>query len=134
VPQIHLGDQIILESKSYNSIFLHVSKEYHKREINATTEKSSWRVIPFAPHVPELELFLKVGDVIRLFHKEADGYLTNEVPEEEFIDEDDVDAVERHRELLEKHGSGSMPALKDEGASDVDLDFICHLFPERGSN
>lgn len=105
--QIHLGDQIILESKCYNSVFLHVSKEtlYQKREVNATTEKSSWRVIPFAPFVPESDSLLKAGDVIRLFHKEAEGYLTNELPDDDFID-DEVDKA-----------STSEPAVKDdEGA------------------
>jgi hypothetical protein len=61
---------------------------YQKREVNATTEKSSWRVIPFAPFVPESDLFLKAGDVIRMFHKEAEGYLTNELPDDDFVDED----------------------------------------------
>jgi hypothetical protein len=107
--QIHLGDQIILESKCYNSIFLHVSKEtmYQKREVNATTEKSSWRVIPFAPFVPESDSFLKAGDVIRMFHKEAEGYLTNELPDDDFVDED-----------AEKEKPTATPdPQKDEGTS-----------------
>jgi len=56
-----MGDQILLESKVYN-LYLHASKLQFQgaKEINAATEKGSWRVIPFASYVPDSDDYLKV--------------------------------------------------------------------------
>ncbi|KAL6077190.1 Inositol 1,4,5-trisphosphate receptor type 1, variant 2 [Balamuthia mandrillaris] len=81
--KVNMGDQVLLYSKRY-SLFLHssphpiVKDSLRRREVNAATEKDSWRVIPFAPYEPDSEQFLKAGDIVRLFHKEADSYVTNE--------------------------------------------------------
>lgn len=55
-----MGDQILLESKVFN-LYLHPSKlEYQQvKEVNAATEKGTWRVIPFTPFIRGSEKYLK---------------------------------------------------------------------------
>lgn len=83
---MHVGDQIMLVSKKYN-MFLHVSSMQYAggglREVNASPGASSWRVILYAPYLEDAEAFLKAGDVIALFHKECEGYLTKEVVDDD---------------------------------------------------
>jgi hypothetical protein len=112
---VHIGDQIVLESKRYN-LYLHVSihnisDESVKIEVNASSETSGWRVIPYCAYVLNDHLYLKAGDAVRLFHEEAEGYITHEKISEEvdFADEDKQstphDTIEKV--FLEKSSSWS---------------------------
>jgi hypothetical protein len=58
---VHMGDQIMLASKKYN-MFLHVSALHFSggglREVNASTQNTSWRVISYAPYLPDADRYL----------------------------------------------------------------------------
>ena len=76
------GDQIVLVSQKFG-MFLHTSKESFedgRREVNGSneTERISFRAIPYAAFVKDSQAFLQAGEVVRLYHKECEGYLTNE--------------------------------------------------------
>lgn len=57
---VHMGDQIMLVSKKYN-MFLHVSALHFSggglREVNASPQNTSWRVIPHAPWLPDADRY-----------------------------------------------------------------------------
>lgn len=76
---VNLGDQVAFISRKFNN-FLFCSMKLSRTEVCGSPLASPWRVIPFAPFVPQASTrCLKAGDVIRIFHKEIDGFLTNEV-------------------------------------------------------
>lgn len=71
-------------SKKFN-LLLHTSNKRYddgRREVNASSDDSriSWRILSFSPFVEESSEYLQVGDVLRLFHKEAEGYIINGRP------------------------------------------------------
>ena len=75
---VNLGDQVAFISKKFNN-FLFCSMKMSRTEVCGSPLVSPWRVIPFAPYVPpRLTRSLNAGDVIRIFHKEIDGFLTSE--------------------------------------------------------
>jgi len=46
--------------------------------VNGSSELGSWRISQYASYHPNAGEYLKAGDVIRLFHKEYESYLTHE--------------------------------------------------------
>ncbi|KAG2392802.1 hypothetical protein C9374_011527 [Naegleria lovaniensis] len=83
---VRLSDKIILfNEKSKHT--LHCSQLVYNKpvvnrdnrnEVNATASNSSnvWRINLFSPYSAHLsKTLLKIGDVIRLFHKDAEGYI-----------------------------------------------------------
>jgi len=63
---VRMGDQIVLVSKKFNNLVLHSSVrkfEDSRREVNASNDSSrvSWRVMSYAPFIPDSEPFLKVN-------------------------------------------------------------------------
>lgn len=75
---VNLGDQVAFISKKFNN-FLFCSMKMSRTEVCGSPLVSPWRVIPFAPYVPpRATRTLNAGDVIRIFHKEIDGFLTSE--------------------------------------------------------
>lgn len=79
-----MGDQVLLFSKR-NNMFLHITCTTSKSEINVSPKKCSWRVIPYASYNPNDQI-LKLGDVVRIYHKEVEGYMTNEtVPSQDIL-------------------------------------------------
>lgn len=80
---VRTGDQIVLISKRFHNVYLHTSTKRFddgRREVNAATDSSriSWRVLSFAPYTENTENYLQIGEVVRLFHKEAEGLLNYE--------------------------------------------------------
>lgn len=75
---VNLGDQVAFISKKFNN-FLFCSMKMSRTEVCGSPLVSPWRVIPFSPYVPpRATRTLNAGDVIRIFHKEIDGFLTSE--------------------------------------------------------
>jgi hypothetical protein len=75
---VNLGDQVAFVSKKYN-IFLHCAMKNSRSEISGSPTFSPWRVIPFAPYVPSGSIRnLRAGEVVRIFHKEIEAFLTEE--------------------------------------------------------
>ncbi len=60
-----MGDQIVLESKKYN-VFLHLTTDYseelktQRTEVNASSDASGWRVVPYGAYIPDESNYLKV--------------------------------------------------------------------------
>ena len=77
---MHTGDQVLLVNKQYG-LYLHVSNKRDLggfQEVNGSQEMSTWKMIPYTPHVDGAEAgnFIGGGDVIQLFHKEGNRILT----------------------------------------------------------
>lgn len=60
-----MGDQIVLESKKYN-VFLHLTTDYseelkmQRTEVNASSDASGWRVVPYGAYIADESNFLQV--------------------------------------------------------------------------
>lgn len=77
--KVRVGDQVLLFSKKFNQ-HLHTGSQRYKRsnqiEINVFYSATRWRLNLVAQFEPNSEKFLNAGDVIRLFHREHEGFLS----------------------------------------------------------
>lgn len=81
--KVLIFDQVRFWNRKSN-LYINLSKytlnnDINRREVNMSTDSKSakWRMRLFTPFLgPEIAKSLKVGDVIRLYHKEAEGYLS----------------------------------------------------------
>ncbi|KAH9498185.1 hypothetical protein Btru_007906 [Bulinus truncatus] len=81
---VQIYDQIIFESIKSPGHFFHASSGFQVdhftfgSELNLGVERSGFTLIRFCKENPELDLYVKGGSVIRLFHKELEAYLVAE--------------------------------------------------------
>jgi len=76
---VRKGDQVVfIHVKSGQ--FVHLSEkafehDAHSHEINLFSSQSGWNIHRYAPYIPETEKFVSGGDVLRIFHQEAEGFV-----------------------------------------------------------
>lgn len=85
--EIHTRDQMLLLNGKYH-FYLHVSASASvesglKREVNAAADLSTWSVCMYAPFTSGVSTHaLRAGDVIQLFHREQECFLSKAAPKQ----------------------------------------------------
>ncbi|XP_076470932.1 inositol 1,4,5-trisphosphate-gated calcium channel ITPR2-like isoform X2 [Babylonia areolata] len=81
---VQIFDQIVFESIKSPGHFYHASQAFqvehltYGSELNLGVERSGFTLVRFCKENPELDLLVKGGSVIRLFHKELEAYMVAE--------------------------------------------------------
>ncbi|XP_055955374.1 inositol 1,4,5-trisphosphate receptor type 1 [Patella vulgata] len=102
---VQIYDQIVFESIKSPGHYFHGSQPYHidlntfGSELNLGVERSGFTLVRFCKENPEIDLFVKGGCVIRLFHKELEAYLVAEG----LFDEDVTEDVHFRIRVMDQH-------------------------------
>ncbi|KAK7504550.1 hypothetical protein BaRGS_00004036, partial [Batillaria attramentaria] len=91
---VQIYDQIVFESIKSPGHYYHASQPFQIEhftfgsELNLGVERSGFTLVRFCKENPELDLLVKGGSVIRLFHKELEAYMVAEGLFDEEVTED----------------------------------------------
>ncbi|XP_041376656.1 inositol 1,4,5-trisphosphate receptor type 1-like [Gigantopelta aegis] len=102
---VQIYDQIVFESIKSPGHYFHASQGFQVdhftfgSELNLGVERSGFSLVRFCQENPEVELYVKGGAVIRLFHKELEAYLVAEG----LFDEDITEDVHFRIRVMDQH-------------------------------
>ncbi|BFZ19740.1 hypothetical protein BsWGS_22779 [Bradybaena similaris] len=102
---VQIYDQIIFESIKSPGHFFHASVGFQidhfnfGSELNLGVERSGFTLVRFCKENPDLDLFVKGGSVIRMFHKELEAYLVAEG----LFDDDVTEDVHFRIRVMDQH-------------------------------
>ncbi|KAL5022859.1 hypothetical protein ScPMuIL_002014, partial [Solemya velum] len=102
---VQIFDQIVFESIKSPGHFFHASSQFQidhfteGSEVNLGVERSGFTLVRFHKEVSEVDLYVRGGSVIRLFHKELEAYLVAEG----LFDDDVTEDVHFRIRVMDQH-------------------------------